>query len=260
LFIIAAVSLNGVVFANAPELSSLEEQMYTGYLYQDVDEIGQLQRLTKSINDKPINLQDIDYTQNRAFTGNLSDPDLYALSMLPVRLNEDGFLIGVTIIGDSVTLGARKKLADSIPDCYVDSEGSRQMHQGHQLIIALQNNASLREYVVVSLGTNQNANSIASIDRIIQDIQAGHRLIFVTPYNGSMNETWNTYKIMQYIRTLPSRHPFVTVADWAALIEQQPLLLGSDKIHIGGNPVAINLYTNCIIEAINTAMTKPAKE
>ncbi|MCL1813380.1 MAG: acyltransferase, partial [Treponema sp.] len=263
LIVITAFSLNGIVFARVPEISSLEEQLLTGYLYQDADEIGQIQRLTKTINGKPLAQPKVfpvlGTLQNRTFTGNLSDPDLYELSRLQVTFNSDGILNGVTVVGDSVSLGARKKLTESIPDCYVDAEGSRQMWQGYNLIMALQKNHSLREYVVVSLGTNQNINSLDYINKIIDDLQSGHRLIFVTPYNAAMNESWMTYKIMQYLRTLPDIHPFITVADWALQIDKQPQLLGSDKVHIGGNTTAINLYINCIINAINNAAAKPAR-
>jgi hypothetical protein len=124
---------------------------------------------------------------------------------------------------------------------------------------ALQNSDSLREYVVIALGTNQNANSFNYIEQIIEDLRSGHRLIFVTPFNASMNENWTTYKIMQYLRKLPGVYPFITVADWAEIIGKQPELLGSDKIHIGGNTKAISMFTNCIINAIAAAAAKPAK-
>ena len=74
-----------------------------------------------------------------------------------------------------------------------------------------------------------------------------------------MNETWTTYKIMEYQRTLPALYPFITVADWAAQAGVYPRLLGSDKIHIAGNSTAVNMYIDCIINAINAAVLKPAK-
>jgi len=212
--------------------------LYTGYLYQDIDKIESLERLTKSINSEP----------------------LFPSGILPVNGNLQEGLAGVTVIGDSVCLGARKKLMESIPNCIVDAEGNRQMWQGHRLLMQLQNNGSLREYIVVALGTNQNENSLRFIDRIIEDIKPGHRLIFVTPFNGAMTRTWNTYKIIEYQRTLPAKYPFITIADWAALIEGQTQLLASDKIHIGGLTVAISLYTNLVIDAINVSAKKPVKQ
>jgi peptidoglycan/LPS O-acetylase OafA/YrhL len=264
LFLASAVPLSGFVLSRSPEISSLEEQLYTGYLFQDVDEVEQLNHLTEVVNGEPLFLARLlpvtGIMENRTFTMILPKPDYNELSKLPVSFNKDGILSGVTIIGDSVCLGARRNLSVSIANCHVDVEGSRQMYQGYYLMSALQNNDSLREYVVIALGTNQNVNSFNYIEQIISDLRPGHRLIFVTPYNGAMNESWITYKIMQYLRQLPALYPFVTVADWAELIGNQPMFLNADKIHIGGNTPAINLYTNCIIDAIGAAAAKPAKQ
>ena len=257
--LLGAAALNGIVFARAPETTSLETQLYTGYLFQDTDHIISLQRMTKTINNKPVIPSGALPLINYSYNGLTAAPDNPAVVELPVSYSS-GILAGVTIVGDSVCLGARKKLIETIPDCTVDAAGSRQMWQGYDLLMQLQNNNSLREYVIIALGTNQRSDSLERIDRIIADVKSGHRLIFVTPYNGAMKETWMTYKIIQYERTLPEIYPFVTVADWASLIQNQPHLLGVDKIHIGGMQTAINLYTNCIIDAINTAAMKPAKE
>ena len=64
---------------------------------------------------------------------------------------------------------------------------------------------------------------------------------------------------MEYMRTLPEKHPFVTIADWAYAIGQKSEVLGADKIHIGGNKEGIEIYVNCIIDAISEAGEKPAK-
>ena len=167
---------------------------------------------------------------------------------------------GVTVIGDSVCMGARKNLIATIPDCVVDAEGSRQIWQGYDLLMDLQKQGSLREYVVIALGTNGNKNSLDKIEQIIADISPGHRLVFVTPYDGRATPTWSSYKSAEYIRGLPEKYGFVTVADWAETIKPDAYLLGSDKVHIGGQPTAIDMYTNCIIDALGAAAGKPAKQ
>jgi len=156
-------------------------------------------------------------------------------------------------------MGARKDLTDKISNCFVDAEGSRQIWQGYDLLMEMQKEDRLREYIVVALGTNGNANAPEKIEQIIADIRPGHRLIFVTPYDGRANPGWHSYKTAEYMRTLPEKYPFVTVADWAEVIVPHAYLLGSDKIHIGGQQTAIDLYTSCIIDAIGVAAGKPAK-
>ena len=165
----------------------------------------------------------------------------------------------ILIIGDSVLLGARTALLDALPGIVVNAEGSRQMWQGYEYIMQLQEEGALRECVVIALGTNGNENSFEYIEKIIADIIPGHRLIFVAPYNGQGGERSVTYRTAVYIRTLPGIYDFVTVADWSALILPNPEALGSDKIHIDGNEAAIELFVNCVIDALHVASTKPAK-
>jgi hypothetical protein len=232
LFILVFVVMDGLVYARAPEISALEEQILTGQLYQDMDKIVTLQRRTESINSEP----------------------LFPKGAIPVN----SYLhAGVIIVGDSNTVIARKLLIETIPDCIVDAATSRQMAEGYDFLMQMQNNNSLREYIVVTLGTNANSNAPGKIEDIIRDIRPGHRLIFLTPYNGVMTPSWITYKIMLYVRTLPEKYPFVTVADWAAHIEKQPWTLGSDKVHVAGS--SVKLYVDVIAEAIITAGKKPAK-
>ena len=165
----------------------------------------------------------------------------------------------VTIIGDSVALGARKKLMECIPNSSIDTKGSRSLSVGYSLLMDLQNSDNLGEYVVIALGTNGCNDANSYIDKIINEINPGHRLIFVTPFDGHWNESWKSYKTMQYLRDIGNNYPYVTIADWAAEISKQPQLLGADKTHIGGNTTAIDMFVNIILDGINKASCKPAK-
>lgn len=175
------------------------------------------------------------------------------------EVEEGNVNIKVSIIGDSVALGARSSLRNNIKDSYVDTAGSRNLHEGYDLIMSLQESNTLGECVVVALGTNTCDGWESYVQKIINDIKPGHRLVFVTPYDGRWEEDWGSYKTTQYLRTLPEKYPFVTIADWAATISKKKELLGSDKIHIGGNTEGINMFTNVVIDAIKEAQGKSAK-
>ena len=166
---------------------------------------------------------------------------------------------GIVVIGDSVLLGARAALMEALPGSHVNAEGSRQMWQGYEYIMQLQEAGTLPEYVVIALGTNGNENSFGYIDSIIADINPGHRLIFVAPYNGQGGERSVTYRTAVYIRSLPGIYDFVTVADWSALIMENPQAIGADKIHIGGVAAGIELFVNCVIDALYVAGARQAK-
>jgi len=248
----AALAASCLVCLRAPATSVLEQELVAGYAVQDKDAIYSLKKTGDAITDAPV----VPRSRRRS---PVQPAESFAVSPFAPSVPSDSDMPGgVTVIGDSVCLGARSTLMSAIPECYVDASGSRQMGQGYDIMMALQKAGELREYVVIALGTNASPR-LGVIDRIVEDVKPGHRLVFVTPYKSDMKETWNSYKTMAYIRSLPERYPFVAVADWAAAIDPQKELLGSDKAHIGGNEAAKALYTDCIVKALNVAWPKPGK-
>jgi hypothetical protein len=165
----------------------------------------------------------------------------------------------VTFIGDSVALGARQELAAELPKGYIDTEGSRPLTDGREMLNQLRQQGALGQIVVVSLGTNGNDFWKDAIEGIIADLEPGKRLVFVTPYDGHANDTWWSSETAVYERTLPAKYPFVQIADWNEAIKPRAQLLGADKIHVGGNAEAIGLYTDCVMEALDRSAAGPAK-
>jgi len=167
---------------------------------------------------------------------------------------------GVTVIGDSVALGAQTTLVNSIADCQVDARVSRQINSGHDYMMELIGGGKLREYVVIALGTNGNNNYAKLLTKFIDDLPAGHRLIFVTPYDGRSNANAKAVaSTAVWIRELPGQYNFITVADWNKIISSQSNLLAGDKVHMSGQK-SMTLYTECITDAISIAAQKPAKQ
>lgn len=165
----------------------------------------------------------------------------------------------VTLIGDSVALGARKNIIDTIPNTYADTKGSRNLKQGYSVIMELQQRGELGSYVIVALGTNGYSEWKMYIDKIINDLEPGHRLLFVTPYDGRWNSSWFSYKTTEYLRSIKDTYSFVTIVDWAGEVSKDPSLVGADKIHIGGYTKGIKAFTNKIIEGIEEASKKSTK-
>jgi hypothetical protein len=260
-----------LVLVRAPEVNSLETEINAGYLYQDTDAIIELYQLTLSgKTEEPAailpayqiaQLDQRDITGNSPTAQQSTGSDAADTQQVPIVTpgRSGDILEGVTIIGDSVSLGARRRLLANIPNSHVDAEGSRNLVEGYDIIMSLQRQNRLREYVVVALGTNGHSSFASKIDQIIIDINPGHRLIFVTPFNGRAATTWSSYRTTGYMRALPGLYPFVTVADWNEAITPNVHLMGADQIHIGGNPQVIEIFVNCIINAIRVAGEKPAK-
>ena len=166
---------------------------------------------------------------------------------------------GITVIGDSVPLGARTTMINRFSNCYVNAEVNRTISQGRSLLVELQAKNELREYVVIALGTNGDNNYASQFTRIIDALNPGHKLIIVTPFDGRANNNGRlTNETAEWIRGLPSQYDFITVADWNAVISDQVNLIASDKVHMGGTP-SMELYTDVISEALGIASQKLPK-
>ncbi len=165
----------------------------------------------------------------------------------------------VTIIGDSVTLGAEKELLESIPNSYVDAKISRALKAGYNIFKDLKQSNKLGDYVVIALGTNDIPAFATYIEKFIDELPSGKRLIFVTPYDGRWTVSQNSYKTMQYLRSIKDKYDFVTIADWAANASSNPEVLCPDKVHISCKKDGIKLYVQTVISAINDASNKNTK-
>lgn len=258
---------NAGILITKPEISNLEEEQMVGKVVQNIDKINDFKKGIDNLNKDPFlqkdgikNFDNLDInTTQKQNVENLSSKRKLSKPQQGTSNSISNINAKITVIGDSVALGARKKLAETLGNAYIDTQGSRSIFDGYNIIKGLQNSNSLGEYLVIALGTNGCENWNAYIDKIIEEIPAGHRLIFVTPYDGHWTETWRSYKTMQYLRGIKNKYPFVTVVDWAAKISTCPELLGSDKTHIGGNETAIKMFVDTVVEGINEAAAKNPK-
>jgi hypothetical protein len=166
---------------------------------------------------------------------------------------------GVTVIGDSVALSAKQMLTDTIDGCHVEAKVSQGISGGFGVFEELLRRGEVREYVVIALGTNSSGKYEELLTKFIDALGTGHRLVFVTPYDGRDNQNAETVKrTAAWERELPGRYDFITIADWNAIISKQTHLLSPDLVHLGGDTSA-RLFAGCIAEALETAAIRPAK-
>jgi hypothetical protein len=87
----------------------------------------------------------------------------------------------VTVIGDSVVMGAISALRDALGGGYIDAEGSRRTEQIDPLLAQLESDGLLGDYVVIGLATNVfNPESLDGARHIAETIGPRHRLVFIT--------------------------------------------------------------------------------
>lgn len=165
----------------------------------------------------------------------------------------------MTVIGDSVALGAKSILETEIDNCSVDAEISRNLTQGLALMKELNRKNKLGDCVVMALGVNSIHEHERYIIRIIDALPTGSRLIFVTPFDGRDGGKSDISRTTDFIRTLEEQYDYVTIADWAGAIQDHVEWLTGDKVHIIFRDQALALYMDTITNAMDEAVSKPVK-
>jgi hypothetical protein len=161
--------------------------------------------------------------------------------------NETG---SVTVIGDSVTLGASSALAEVLPGAYVDATVSRSMKNGVDIVKELAKSGMLGEYIVIALASNANFDSGERAEEIVKIVGKGKRIIFVTGYGKDFMTPVN-----EHLRKMAETMDGITVADWEKAILGNTEHLAPDGIHAGDKESKM-IYANTIAEAIKIAKEK----
>ncbi|MCW1909558.1 acetyltransferase [Lactiplantibacillus paraplantarum] len=223
----------GVVVKNAPQLATLEQNLWVSGIYQDIDKIG-------------------------------TTHDAVLAAVAPKKKTapkaDQAKTPGVSIIGDSVTLGTRSYLGAHVPNSSIDAEGDRTMNLAYKVMMNQQRNHTLRQYVVICIGTNALDDYEEQTMKIIHDLKPGHKLILMTPYNARADADWNSSKLAVLERRLPAKYKFITIADWGKIAAQHPeVFRGTDGVHFGGIRAGDILYAKVINQALVVAKKTPAK-
>ena len=174
---------------------------------------------------------------------------------------------GVTMIGDSVNLRASDYLKQVLPDIQLDALVSRNLDSGLKVYETDIANRVLLKNVVIALGTNSSNNYQELLDKFVQELPKGHRLIFVTPYDGREANDNNsvTVQTRQYQLELAKKYDYVYVADWYQVAVDNPeIWAGTDNVHFGlesdgSIDVGGNLYAKVVKEAVDQANQGPVK-
>ena len=172
----------------------------------------------------------------------------------------------VSMIGDSVMLGALPALQEALPGCVVDAKVSRQMWDAYGVIDTLEANGQLGGTVIIALGTNgpfAESEGQGIIDRLGPDRQ----IYWVTAFGTSL--AWQEQSNSS-IRALAEHNANVTLIDWAALasehwdIDWYPLArshpdwLYSDGIHLQSAGQAA--YAQLIADALGYVPPPPTED
>lgn len=81
--------------------------------------------------------------------------------------------ITTTILADSVLLGNREYIEETIDGTYVDAEGSRLLEKSPEIIEEIDDEGNLGDIVAIALGTNAVEDPEESLEKIVKDLPKG---------------------------------------------------------------------------------------
>ncbi|WEV44885.1 acyltransferase family protein [Streptococcaceae bacterium ESL0687] len=243
----------------AKPISDLEASVNAGELVQTTNKIKDIGRASIQMDTIFSSIYQTSDFNNPA-SGLISDTEIveknvkysdYAIASSDIKG-------GVTLIGDSVMLGDAQELSDNIPGAVVDAKVSRNYKAGEELYESLLKEGKLGKYVVIGLGTNPMGGSEPEyINKIIEDLPEGSRLVFIVPYNAK-NPTDVLINTQNYLKSLPEKYDFVTVYDWPEDAKNYINEL-EDGIHLVYGKNLRRVYTSGLIKTLNKSASQPAK-
>ena len=172
--------------------------------------------LEEELKQNQIYLQQV---QNSRNTGDEMD-NLYADQMQTTK--------GITVVGDSVALGAAQALCETLPNCNVDAEESRQVISTVEILKKLDDEGSLGQIVVLSLGTNGYFYESTG-QEIIDYLGPERDIYWINVYGKYLQSHYTTNEV---IANLASKNSNVTLIDWNTEGEKYPDWFYEDGIHL----------------------------
>lgn len=139
----------------------------------------------------------------------------------------------VSVIGDSVVLGARSAIKDAIPGARVDAKVSRMPGGFTGRVKKLDRRDKLANVVVVHPATNGVIN--AKILRGILDPLTDYERVVIV--NASVPRSWEKQNNKVIAKVTPD-YPNVVVADWKSASDGRSDYFVSDGVHLTGSGAA----------------------
>lgn len=171
------------------------------------------------------------------------DSSSTATSGVTVQPVEGAEYSNVTLIGDSVMLGAAENISSAMPGCVVDAKESRQVRAGVEIAQALEQQGNLRSTVVIALGTN-GTFSTETGQALIDYLGPDRNIYWVYACGVSWQQDSNNT-----IATLVANNANVTAIDWPAYASGHSEYFYNDGIHL--NSDGRNAYAQMLVDNVH---------
>jgi len=153
----------------------------------------------------------------------------------------------VLAIGDSVMLGARHRLLQSLPGVTVDAEVGRQMRQSLTLMQRYLAQRSDLHRVVIHIGTNGYIVR-ADLRRLLGELNTLDRVVLV---NNHADRRW-TEANNQIIEQVAAEFGNVRVLDWHARASANPQFFVTDGVHLTSE--GITAFVHALAASLDMAL------
>lgn len=165
--------------------------------------------------------------------------------------------IATTILADSVLLGNREYIEETIDGTYVDAEGSRLLEKAPEIMKEIDNEGNLGDIVAIALGTNAVEDPEESLEKIVKDLPKGKKLIFISCYDSRYDQP---HRVSQAMKKVSEKYKFITYMPWEEFAMDHPeFYYGTDGVHFYGNIEAYDAYNDLLQKAILEASKKEGK-
>lgn len=165
--------------------------------------------------------------------------------------------ITTTILADSVLLGNREYIEETIDGTYVNAEGSRLLEKAPEIIEEIDDEGNLGDIVAIALGTNAVEDPEESLEKIVKDLPKGKKLIFISCYDSRYDQP---HRVSQAMKKVSEKYKFITYMPWEELAMDHPeFYQGTDGVHFYGNIEAYDAYNDLLQKAILEASKKEGK-
>lgn len=165
--------------------------------------------------------------------------------------------ITTTILADSVLLGNREYIEETIDGTYVDAEGSRLLEKAPEIIKEIEDEGNLGDIVAIALGTNAVEDPEESLEKIVKDLPKGKKLIFISCYDSRYDQP---HRVSQAMKKVSEKYKFITYMPWEEFAMDHPeFYQGTDGVHFYGNIEAYDAYNDLLQKAILEASKKEGK-
>ncbi|WP_353987312.1 acyltransferase family protein [Ruicaihuangia caeni] len=157
----------------------------------------------------------------------------------------------ITAIGDSVMLAVVPQLQAQFPGIRVDAVVSRQMRQAPELLQQEKDAGTLRDTIVVGLGTNGSIG-MDTLERVREIAGPERRIVLV---NVQAPRGW-TPEVNAALSEFAQRYRNVELANWRDAIAPRLDLLARDQIHAGGDAAGA-VYASALRDALQRLALLP---